>query len=156
MKVLKLKPIVLKSENGRFGNVRLNVDHPGNMIRGAPGQGKGRGGREHGRPGRRNEAPVQFFKQRMTLHIRPSESLPSKRNFLQTQLTDCRIEIEHSNRVTTLLVTIFREPNHVEIAKENPKFVIINFKVRKPGKKSFSTMRRERGINVGEPPDLPI
>jgi hypothetical protein len=29
-------------------------------------------------------------------------------------------------------------------------------KVRKPGKKIFSTMRRTRGINVGEPPDLPI
>jgi hypothetical protein len=50
MKILKLKPIVLKSENGRFGNVRLNVDHLGNMIRGTPGQGKGRGGRKFGRP----------------------------------------------------------------------------------------------------------
>jgi hypothetical protein len=50
---------------------------------------------------------------------------------------------------------IFRVPNHVEIPKENPKLVIINFKVRELGKKSFSTMRA-RGIDVGEPPDLPI
>jgi hypothetical protein len=82
MKVLKLKPIVLKSENGRLGNVGLNVDNLGNMIRCAPGQGKGRGGQEYGRPDMRDEAPIQLFKQRMTLHIRPSESLPFKRNLL--------------------------------------------------------------------------
>jgi hypothetical protein len=51
---------------------------------------------------------------------------------------------------------IFRVPNHVEITKENPKLVFINFKVREPGKKSFSTTRRTRGIDVGKPPDLPI
>jgi hypothetical protein len=81
MEVLKLKPVVFKYENGRFRNVRMNVDHPGDMIRGAPGQGKGRSGWEVGRPGRRNKALVQLFKQRMTLHIRPSECLPSERNF---------------------------------------------------------------------------
>jgi hypothetical protein len=69
MKVFELKPIIFKSENGQFRDVSLDIDYPGNVIRGTPSQGKGRSGGEVGRPGWRDKALVQLFKQRLSLHV---------------------------------------------------------------------------------------
>jgi hypothetical protein len=49
---------------------------------------------------------------------------------------------------------VFRESNHIEITKKDPKLVIINLKIREPGEEGLSPLRRAWGINVGEPPDL--
>jgi hypothetical protein len=80
--------------------------------------------------------------------------LPFERNFLKAQLTDYQFKVQHSKRVFSWFVEVFRRSNHIEVAKKDPELFIINLKVRELEEKVLSSMRGAWGVNVGEPPDL--